>query len=154
MQKKTKYSISVPVYSYAKKVLEKHFEQQKNNLEYDFFVAVGNLLAPIFQISKTTTNLPITSNNISPIELLEITVQLPKYTILLLSPYRKEDIAHSLATVLNKQAKEILRAVVEFNFKAEKTKTKTCQEVFAYYDISEDDLNFRKYVESFYKTKN
>ena len=151
MQKKTKYSISVPVYSYTKKVLEKHFEQQKNNLEYDFFVAVGNLSAPIFQISKTTANLPITSNNISPIELLEITVQLPKYTILLLSPYRKEDIAHSLATVLNKQAKEILRAVVEYNFTKHSIKTKACQEIFAYFDISEDDLSFRKYVESFYK---
>ncbi|WP_338812713.1 hypothetical protein V9L05_15210 [Bernardetia sp. Wsw4-3y2] len=156
MQKKQDYTISVPVYAYAKKILQKHFGDtlSKNHLQYDFFIAVGNLSAPIFQVSKTkNANIPISSNNITPIDMLEVQTKIPGYTIHLLSLYRKEDIAHSLATILNKQAKEILRAVVEFNFKNYPTKTKACQEIFKYFQIEEDELSLRNYLDDFYKTK-
>ena len=153
MQKnKQEYKISVPVYSYAKKVLQKQFDKNLNNamLQNEFFIAAGNLYAPMFQIK-----LPNTSNNISKIEMLDVETLLPKTTIILLSMYDKQTIAYSLATVLNKQAANILQAVILFNFSKEKTKTKTCKEVFDYFDISEDDLNFRKYVENYYsKEKN
>lgn len=145
------YKISVPVYSYTKKVLQKQFGENLNNatLQNEFFIAAGNLYAPMFQVKP-----PISSNNISRVELLEIETSLSSATISLLSLYDKQTIAYSLATVLNKEAANILQAVILFNFSKTETKTKTSKEVFDYFDISEDDLNFRKYVEKYYSKYN
>ena len=152
MQKKykSKYEISVPVYAYVKKVLEKTFGKNITNetLTYEFFIAAGNLYAPMYQTAKKLGNsskLPNTSNNIK-IEMLDLQTLIPDYTKRLVSMYDKEQFAYSLATILNREGANILKAVALSHLSDSETNTKTIERVFAYFNITEEELSIRHYT--------
>ena len=140
MANKHHLTLEVPIYSYAKKILEYHYGKnlEKDKLKRDFLIAVGNLMKHNYY-----SQLPAPYTYTIPLEIITITEALPIHIYRLLSIYDKDKLRFSLGSYLNKRAFDIAFIATEIllNQQEKDNKKKSVMQTLEMYKISDDDID-------------
>ena len=142
--------LSVPVYAYAKRVLQYLYGENLKNekLKIDFLIGAGNLITQTHRSDKV---LPTKLVHNIPIEIIEIREKLPERIFNFIRLYDKEYLAYALGNYYNKKAKDIL--FTSFLFLKElndSDKKSNAIKTLEFYNIEPSELDYT----SFYRNLN